>query len=733
MTDYFTSLNDKQREGVQTIQGPVLILAGAGSGKTKALTTRIAYMLEQGISPQEILAITFTNKAAKEMKERVKKLVGASADHMWISTFHSFGARFLRREIDVIPPYTRQFTIYDAQDSQQVVKGILKEMNLDDKQFAPNALQARISNAKNNLQNARAAQEAADDFFAEKAAEVYARYEAILQANNALDFDDLLLLPAVILQRHADVRKAYQNRFRYILIDEYQDTNHAQYVLTQMLVGPEQNLCVVGDVDQSIYSWRGADVQNIIDFQRDYPRAKVLKLEQNYRSTQTILNAANHVIENNEHRPSKNLWTDQADGEPIYYYEAVSETDEAQFCAGEMQRLVSETPAKYGDMAVLYRTNAQSRAMEEAVVRRGIAYTIIGGTRFYDRQEIKDVLAYLKVLQNPRDDVSVERIINVPKRGIGTTTVSRVKDAARLQGVSLFEMIMAADGIESLNAGTRKKLNAVSVLMLELMNTATTENVTDLLEAVLAHTELITSLLNDTDPRAQSRVENIGELVSVAKTYEDETEEPTLQGFLEQVALVNDVDTFEESSEKVTLMTLHSAKGLEFPIVFLIGMDEGLFPHARTLFAPDELEEERRLCYVGITRAEKILYLTHASSRTVFGSTNPYLVSRFVGEIPEDLVEKKENKNRIRWGQADRAKRTGQRVVSNASVGVTVPKGKVNARYDWRVGDRARHTKWGLGTVVEVRGEGERMQLKLEFPGRQVRLVMVKFAPLTKE
>lgn len=733
MTDYFTSLNDKQREGVQTIQGPVLILAGAGSGKTKALTSRIAYMLEQGISPQEILAITFTNKAAKEMKERVKKLVGASADHMWISTFHSFGARFLRREIDVIPPYTRQFTIYDAQDSQQVVKGILKEMNLDDKQFAPNALQARISNAKNNLQNARAAQEAADDFFAEKAAEVYARYEAILQANNALDFDDLLLLPAVILQRHADVRKAYQNRFRYILIDEYQDTNHAQYVLTQMLVGPEQNLCVVGDVDQSIYSWRGADVQNIIDFQRDYPRAKVLKLEQNYRSTQTILNAANHVIENNEHRPSKNLWTDQADGEPIYYYEAVSETDEAQFCAGEMQRLVSETPAKYGDMAVLYRTNAQSRAMEEALVRRGIAYTIVGGTRFYDRQEIKDVLAYLKVLQNPRDDVSVERIINVPKRGIGTTTVSRVKDAARLQGVSLFEMIMAADGIESLNAGTRKKLNAFSVLMLELMNTATTENVTDLLEAVLAHTELITSLLNDTDPRAQSRVENIGELVSVAKTYEDETEEPTLQGFLEQVALVNDVDTFEESREKVTLMTLHSAKGLEFPIVFLIGMDEGLFPHARTLFAPDELEEERRLCYVGITRAEKILYLTHASSRTVFGSTNPYLVSRFVGEIPEDLVEKKENKNRIRWGQADRAKRTGQRVVSNVSVGVTAPKGKVNARYDWRVGDRARHTKWGLGTVVEVRGEGERMQLKLEFPGRQVRLVMVKFAPLTKE
>ena len=327
----------------------------------------------------------------------------------------------------------------------------------------------------------------------------------------------------------------------------------------------------------------------------------------------------------------------------------------------------------------------------------------------------------------------MERIINVPKRGIGTTTVSRVKDDARLQGVSLFEMIMAADGIESLNAGTRKKLSAFSVLMLELMNTATTESVTDLLEAVLAHTELITSLLNDTDPRAQSRVENIGELVSVAKTYEDETEEPTLQGFLEQVTLVNDVDTFEESREKVTLMTLHSAKGLEFPIVFLIGMDEGLFPHARTLFAPDELEEERRLCYVGITRAEKILYLTHASSRTVFGSTNPYLVSRFVGEIPEDLVEKKENKNRIRWGQADRAKRTGQRVVSNAAVGVTAPKGKVNARYDWRVGDRARHTKWGLGTVVEVRGEDERMQLKLEFPGRQVRLVMVKFAPLTKE
>lgn len=729
--NYLDTLNEKQREAVLTTSGPLLILAGAGSGKTKALTCRIARMLDEGVSPYSILAITFTNKAAKEMKARVTDLVGPQAGRMWISTFHSFGARFLRREIGRLPAYTNQFTIYDAQDTKQVIKAILREINLDDKQFQPAAIQNRISNAKNALQSAKEMRAQAEDFYAGKVAEIYAQYERVLQSNNALDFDDLLLLPAQLLQQDNEVREKYRDRFRYILIDEYQDTNHAQYILARMLVGEEQNICVVGDVDQSIYSWRGADIQNIIDFQRDYPGAKLIKLEQNYRSTDTILTAANEVIRHNTNRPPKKLWTDRSGGEKICYFEAVSERDEAQFVATEVERL-GETGLSRGDIAVLYRTNAQSRAIEEAFVRSGVPYTIVGGTRFYDRQEIKDLLAYLKSLQNPRDDISVKRIINVPKRGIGATTVERLEAHAAERGISFFEAVMEASAAEGLGAQAEYKVTAFGAFLLEMMNLAATGPVADLLEEILTKTDYITSLLNAKDAKGESRVENVGELISVAKEFDAENG-GTLTEFLEEVALVNDVDQYENQAGRVTLMTLHSAKGLEFPAVFLIGMDEGLFPHARTFLDEAELEEERRLCYVGITRAERRLYLTHAGMRTTFGTTTPYLPSRFLAEIPSELIETRTPKRSSDWQGAAHRDRESRRTVAGLAVVHQGPKPRPSARYDWQVGDRVKHAKWGVGKVLEVRGEGERMQLQLEFPTQGVRLVMVKFAPLTKE
>lgn len=735
MEDFYRGLNDKQAEAVRTVEGPLLILAGAGSGKTKALTCRIAHMLKEGISPYSILAITFTNKAAKEMKERVAGLVGPIAEKMWISTFHSFGARFLRREIDIYAPYTSQFTIYDAQDAQQVVKNIIRELNLDDKRFPAQNIQARISGAKNSLQTAKEYAESIDftDVYARQVAEVYTRYEKILKDNNALDFDDLLLVPVLILQSYPDLRRKYQERFRYIMIDEYQDTNHAQYLLTKYLVGQDQNLCVVGDVDQSIYSWRGADIQNIIDFQADYPQAKILKLEQNYRSTKNILEAANQVILNNMNRPGKNLWTEEEHGDKIYCYEAFTELDEAKFIADEIAELQNKG-MNAGDTAILYRTNAQSRAIEEALIRAGIAYTMVGGTRFYDRREIKDLLAYLRVLQNPRDNVSLLRIINVPKRGIGATTVTRLENLATEHQMSIFEVLMTSEVLAELSGTAKQRLADFAMLMMEIMTEMNQLTIAQLLELVLEKTEMLDMLRRESDPKAESRIENIGELISVAKNFADENPDGNLQDFLEQVALVNDVDQYENEEQKVTLMTLHSAKGLEFPVVFLAGMDEGLFPHARAFLDANEMEEERRLCYVGITRAERILYLTHAKTRTVFGKTNPYMPSRFIAEIPDELCEMKKSRRQVDWQAEDRRHRESRNAVGQSFLRTkTRPQANSQAAYDWQVGDLAKHAKWGVGKVLEVRGEGEKMQLKLEFPTQGVRLVMVKFAPLTKE
>mgnify|MGYP003375963181 FL=1 len=616
MAEFLDSLNKEQRAAVQQIDGPLLIMAGAGSGKTKALTCRIAYMLEKGIDPHKILAITFTNKAAQEMRERVHNLVGSEAEYIWMYTFHSFGARFLRREIQNYPPYTSQFTIYDSDDTKQLIKNILKEMNLDDKQFQPNSVAGHISSAKNRLLGPAAYRKAVgDNFFAQRIADIYDRYDAAMKRNNALDFDDLLLVTTELLKKK-EIREKWQNRFHYILIDEYQDTNHAQYLMARYIAGNRQNICAVGDADQSIYSWRGADLRNILDFQKDYPDAKIIKLEQNYRSTKVILQAANEVIKNNLDRPSKRLWTQNEKGALIQHFEAVDEHEEANYIVSSMKKNHEQNRVPYGNMAILYRMNAQSRILEEALVRRGIAYTMVGGVRFYDRAEIKDIMAYLKVLGNMRDDISLRRIINTPKRGIGATTVEKLSEYASEHGISLFEAVMAADDTD-VTSSARQKLQKFSALIFGLLNAVSEGDVFQLIQKVLDDTGYLRNLQKSDDPQSESREENLGELLSVARDFMRNNPDGDLTAFLEQVALVNDVDNYDGEDDKVTLMTLHSAKGLEFPVVYIAGMDEGIFPGVRSLMNDTAMEEERRLCYVGITRARQKLYLTNTRMRTI--------------------------------------------------------------------------------------------------------------------
>lgn len=735
MTDFLDTLNDRQLEAVRQVEGPVLIMAGAGSGKTKALTCRIAYMLRQGIRPGEILAITFTNKAAKEMKERVHGLIGPAADRIWISTFHSFGVRFLRREINNYPPYNEKFTIYDSDDSKQLVKNVLKELNLDDKMFPPNAVQGSISNAKNKLLSPKAfRKEVGGNFYNQRIADCYDLYDKHMKQNNALDFDDLLFVTTALLANET-IRKRWQDRFHYILIDEYQDTNHAQYLMAKYITGNLQNICAVGDADQSIYSWRGADLRNIMDFKSDYPRAKIIKLEQNYRSTQTILDAANAVIANNPDRPSKTLWTSQRGGSHLQWYTADDEHDEAEFIVNVMKKKHEENREPYGNMAVLYRMNAQSRVLEELLVKRGIAYTMVGGTKFYDRAEIRDIMAYLKVINNFRDNISLARIINVPKRGIGNTTVQKLNDYANEGGMSMFEGIMAVGG-SSISSAAQAKLQKFAALIFDFLNASTEGNVFDLIQKIMTDTGYLNQLQESDDPQAQSREENLGELLSVAKDFVNSHPGGGLPDFLEQVALVNDVDTYQETDDKVTLMTMHSAKGLEFPIVFLPGMDEGIFPGVRSLMDESKLEEERRLCYVAITRAKKELYLSNAHMRTMYGQLKPYIPSRFLDEIPPDLVDqaivrRQEVKMQTarRWQEESRSRYA----LSDSAVVTKPKKTSVKARYDWQVGDIAVHNLWGKGKVLAVTGKDKSMVLKVEFPGNKVRQLMVAYAPITKE
>lgn len=732
MNPIFDTLNDRQCEAVKHTEGPLLITAGAGSGKTKVLTCRIAHLLELGVAPYRILAITFTNKAAKEMKERVTNLVGAQADSIWLSTFHSFCAKLLRFEVDGFHGYTRNFTIYDSSDQLVLVKDCLKKLNLDDKQFTPRSVLGTISSAKNVLMDAKAFAAKASDFYEQKVADVYALYQEKLRENNAVDFDDLLFLAVRLLQENEEVREKYQSRFQYILVDEYQDTNHAQYALTKILAARWRNICVVGDADQSIYAWRGADIRNIIDFTRDYPDAASIKLEQNYRSTKTILHAANAVIDNNESRPKKTLWTENPTGNKIIHYQAQTEHDEADYIAGVIYNRHEISHEPYGDMAILFRTNAQSRVLEEKLMRYAIPYTMVGGTKFYDRKEIKDVLAYLRLLYNPEDRLSLTRIINVPKRNIGATTMEHVAAYAEAQGISLFEALSSTEEIP-VTKRAKASLENFAAMIFDLLNDIEGKDVLSLIETVIKQTGYGDMLDKEAehDPQGESRKENVGEFLSVAKDYMDSNPEGNLQDFLENVALVSDVDDFESSDSKVTLMTLHAAKGLEFPVVFLTGLDEGLFPHSRTLMDPAQVEEERRLAYVGITRAERQLYVTNAVTRTMYGRISAYMPSRFLAEIPPQFMEDYHRKSAMPQSRTTAVPGKQRVSILTKPVASSLPK-KHAVTDTFAKGDKVRHKIWGIGTVLDVIGEGPNMQMKIQFPTKGVRQVVVKYAPLEK-
>ncbi len=672
------NLNPEQKEAVLTVEGPLLVLAGAGSGKTRVITTRIAHLINDlRVYPSQILAITFTNKAAKEMKERVATQVGEYAENMWVTTFHSACVRMLRRDIERLEGYHKNFIITDSKDQETLIKQCLKELNFNEKNFPPRQVLSVISGEKDKLVTpSRFEEKYKTDFRMKKYGDIYKLYQSKLRKNNALDFDDILMKAVELFTMHPDVLEYYQNRFRYIMVDEYQDTNFCQYRLINMLAKVHKNLCVVGDDDQSIYSWRGADIGNILNFEKDFPGAKVIKLEQNYRSTKTILDAANNVIAKNFGRKSKKLWTEKHDGSSIIFYNSIDERDEARFITNEIGSLVTRSNRKLGDFAVLYRTNAQSRVIEEACINCGMPYRIVGGFKFYDRKEVKDIIGYLRVIQNPDEDLSLKRIINIPKRGIGDTTLNAIEEHARINGYSLYGALMDIENIEGINKKAVKGINDFLNLMGMLMFSAESKELSFLIKDVIELSGYADELRKD-DETSESRLENVGELVSAAMEFEirqsdlkhkrkiaketkkaedpgiDDYFDPYLENddeeienllllaaFLENLSLMSDIDGLQDTNESIVFMTLHSAKGLEFPYVFLTGMEEGLFPSHRSLGDPTQMEEERRLMYVGITRAMERLYLTSAYERTVYGSTNYNTISSFIKEIPKDLMVK---------------------------------------------------------------------------------------------
>jgi len=638
MNNLLDNLNKQQREAVEHTEGPLLILAGAGSGKTRVLTHRIAYLInEKNVHPSNILAITFTNKAAREMKERVQKLLEGSYD-MWVSTFHSACARILRMEIERLPGYKKNFIIFDADDQAKLIKECLKELNYNEKNFPPKEMLAAISKAKDQLMTpGKFMDRYGRDIRLRKIADIYSLYQKKLMQNNALDFDDILFKTVELFQNNPDVLQRYQQKFKYIMVDEYQDTNYCQYMLVNLLAKSHRNLCVVGDDDQSIYSWRGADIGNILNFEKDFPDAKVIKLEQNYRSTQTILDAANEVISNNFGRKKKRLWTANGEGKAIVYYKAMDERDEADFVIGEIDRLAFQEQRSLNSFAILYRTNAQSRVLEEMCMARGIPYKIVGGFRFYDRMEVKDIIAYLRVIQDPEGDLSLKRIINVPKRGIGKSTLDILENYARQNGISLYEALLFVDGIEGIGKKAQKSIKEFVRLIAELMDIAEKESASEVISQVILKSGYLEELEKGDDEDLE-RGKNIKELISAALEYEEKNEDNSLTGFLENMALMSDIDGLDEEREGITMMTLHSAKGLEFPVVFICGMEEGLFPTQRAFFEEHQLEEERRLMYVGVTRAKERLYLTSALERTLYGNTSYTIESRFLREIPKDLL-----------------------------------------------------------------------------------------------
>lgn len=759
MNPLLQGMNDRQAEAVQSTEGPLLIMAGAGSGKTSVLTHRIAYLIEEKmVNPWNILAITFTNKAAREMRERAIDLNPRTQDTL-IATFHSMCVRILRRDADHIG-YNRNFTIVDPGEQRTLMKRILKELNVDPKKFTERTILGTISNSKNDLVTAESYAKNANDLYTEIVAKAYKRYEKELKRSESMDFDDLIMNTILLFDKNPDVLAYYQGKFQYIHVDEYQDTNHAQYQLVQLLAKRFKNLCVVGDADQSIYGWRGADMQNILDFEQDYPEAKVVLLEENYRSTKTILQAANEVINNNKKRRPKKLWTQNADGENIIYHRSGDEREEANFVAGQINHELQENKRQYSDFAVLYRTNAQSRAIEEALLKSNIPYTMVGGTKFYSRKEIRDVVAYLNVIANVRDNISFERIVNEPKRGVGPKALETLRDFAAQQNVSLLEASRDVT-LSSLKGKAASELFNLAHTLLNLADDVDQFTITELVEKVLDKTTYKKALeVQTTSLEAQNRLENIEEFLTVTKSFDDKESENAFEGetgldklsrFLNDLSLVADTDSYDETSQ-VTLMTLHAAKGLEFPVVFLVGMEEGVFPLSRQAEDEDELEEERRLAYVGITRAEEVLYVTNASSRMLFGRSSYNQPSRFLREIDDDLL--------TYTGQARKANTSFNATYKSSSTssrsqfgsGVSLADaikgrksavssaGSVSARQgaaakpvgDWSIGDTAHHKKWGDGTVLDVSGTGSNMELKIAFPEVGLKRLLAQMAPIEK-
>ncbi|WP_002151477.1 DNA helicase PcrA [Bacillus cereus] len=733
-------LNPQQQKAVQTTNGALLLMAGAGSGKTRVLTHRIAYLLgEKGVAPWNVLAITFTNKAAREMRERIDKLVGPEAEDIWISTFHSMCVRILRRDIDRIG-INRNFTILDAGDQLTVVKKIMKERNIDPKKFEPRSILAGISNAKNELLSADkyAKKITTADPYEKLTSDVYTEYQKRLLKNNSLDFDDLIMTTIQLFERVPEVLEFYQRKFQYIHVDEYQDTNKAQYLLVKHLASRFKNLCVVGDSDQSIYRWRGADISNILSFEKDYENAQVILLEQNYRSSQNILNAANAVIEKNSNRKPKKLWTDNQIGSKISYYRAATEKDEAYFVAKKIRDDIQMGNRKYTDFAVLYRTNAQSRMIEEIFLKSNIPYKIVGGTKFYDRKEIKDILAYLRLIGNPDDEISFARIINMPKRGVGATSIDKIINYGVQNGISLTAVL---DEIEHVGVSAKitKAVKEFAGLLHNWVNMQEYLSVTELVEEVIEKTGYRDMLKNERSLEAEGRLENLDEFLSVTQTFESQSEDKSLVAFLTDLALVADIDRVDEdptAGEEVILMTMHSAKGLEFPVVFIVGLEEGIFPHTRSLMEEDEMQEERRLAYVGITRAEEELYLSNAQMRTLFGRTSMNAASRFITEIPAELVEPLNETAPKRETSFGAKGRTTSATTTRSRSAFVRPAVKTTGgeQIGWAVGDKASHQKWGVGTVVSVKGEGDAKELDIAFPSPiGVKRLLAKFAPVTKQ
>jgi len=737
--NYLDELNDKQREAVLATEGPLLVLAGAGSGKTRVLTHRIAYIIEEkGVKPSNILALTFTNKAANEMKERIGKLVGDEAEYIWAGTFHSICVRILRSHIEKLG-YGSNFVIFDTTDQKTLIKDCIKELSLSEKLYEPGSMMGFIGSQKDNLVEPDTyINQNYGDYRERQKGEIYRLYQKKLKENNALDFDDLINKTIELFRQFPDVLDYYQDKFKYILVDEYQDTNKAQYILINLLSKKYKNICVVGDDDQSIYGWRGADIRNILDFEKDYPNAKVIKLEQNYRSTKTILKAANEVIENNEGRKRKRLWTANDEGSLIQVFSGVNEHEEANFIVDKIKELLEKENRKLSDFAILYRTNAQSRVIEEAFLKANIPYKIVGGHKFYDRKEIKDIIAYLRLIQNPLDNYAFKRIINVPKRGIGKTTLDKLEQYSIEKGESIFGAMLECDNIPGLSQRAKESLNSFSTLIRKFIAMKEIFTITQLIENVIDSIGYIEEIREEETLQAESRIENIKEFLSVAVSFEEASEDKSLEAFLANISLLSDLDKTEDTdADTVTMMTLHSAKGLEFPVVFMTGMEENLFPTSRAYYSEEDMEEERRLCYVGITRAEEMLFMTRAVTRMLYGKTSINSMSRFLREIPDELIEDLNEKKSSDAYNDFSTNSTKGSINSNSSLkyftGYTIEntrKAPKDLNLDIKPGTKVNHKSWGIGTVVQIRELDNDKEITIAFNSQGIKKLLLSFAPI---